>query len=775
MAGYSIVLNLTGNSVTQSERLADNLWRAQANASRLATNLGAVSTALRSMPTMRGISPAQIRATGAANAQVSKATIAANAKAAVEMDKAAAKNLVAAERMNTAATKNVASSRGHSRKGSQPYISTGFNGPFGRVGRVFTFGDDEKLLGMNANKLLKGVNIAAIATSMVASIGKAVLKVMATATIAPYVVAGGGIMMALKYLQSESFAEGTRLISRRHQAKLGLGEDYAQAEYNTDFLAASYGFDRSTTLSSINTLTGLSIGGGKYKMNVGEATGLTKVGGLISQHHGVPFERVMTNIQQLLVQSTPHMRDIRELLNQAPILGKYAIRDMEEKGIKGVDVRTYLKDQQNILTALKRYELDVATNAGMQARGRIGLAQQDFHAKLAGNDPFWTYVGRAGSGIINAGGDAINQILTTLSENTEFKVMVKQIEKTFENLSKGVDKWLPILTKLVERIAEKLGVDLGDRDKSVSETSRETTVTALSKYPQMQALVEKRLEEAGMLRLMPKGETLTDEVLTARGIKPENFATMRQSADELRAKEVNSKMRDYINVLMDDEDFMNSIQSLGPKFLRNGEYTRGVRETQNSQAVRDAIRLNNTMVNPDSTFVHFFQEADTKEETKWVSTSTQGFYSSPRTGTIKRVTSQVPTIGNERFLPQYAYTKGELRNAIHEAPAMQIEINEADRVLMKFIEALTKVGTFDPDAIPKGDGGAGDDLTGFNRDRKALEIHFHAPIVEWNSTIQAANPQETVDVIAQDVEQLMSAGMQKALLGASNKMSSRWY
>ena len=167
---------------------------------------------------------------------------------------------------------------------------------------------------------------------------------------------------ALRVLQSDWFAEGAKLISRRHQTREGMGPQYEQTLRNADIISAAYGLDRSTTLSSINVLAGLGVGANNRKITLGEATGLTKC----AQHAGVSFERVMTNIQQLLVTTAPNMRDIRELLNQAPILGKYALKEMEEQGLKGVDVRTYLKDQGALLSVLKRYELSNASNAGMR-------------------------------------------------------------------------------------------------------------------------------------------------------------------------------------------------------------------------------------------------------------------------------------------------------------------------------------------------------------------------------------------------------------------------
>jgi len=431
MAGYSIVLNLGGNAVSRAEKLAAALATANVNAASLATNLAAINAVSSKMPT---------------------------------------RTIRVSTPRRPAVTPNENGVTNYTRHRSTRIASfgTGFNlgGFSGRLSTILQPDENGNLLGMNAAKLSKALNVTAIATNVMASIGKALLKITAYSTLAPLVVSGGIMLTAIKALQSESFAEGVRLISRRHMAKTSLGADYEQANKNADFLAASYGFDRSTTLSSINVLSGLGVGGQKRKISMGEATGLTKIGGLISQQSGAPFERVMTNIQQLLVQDKPNIRDIRELLNQAPILGKYALKEMESRNIKGVDTRSYLKDQSALLSVLKRYELDNASNAGMQARGQIGLATQDMWAKIAGNDKFWSFVGDSGSGIIGAIANGINGLMTALSENPAFKVMVKNLELTFDALGEKGGTFIDKLIALIDMVASKYGFDLGDKQKA---------------------------------------------------------------------------------------------------------------------------------------------------------------------------------------------------------------------------------------------------------------------------------------------------------------------
>lgn len=742
MAGYSIVLNLSGNAVTRTATLARNLELGATNAYKLARGLTQVGVAARSIPnmpkwvnsptstvrTIRGNtvnSPdaMMMRAASSMNVAATKISAAAN-----RMSAAANRQTTAATRQTSAANKqNAAANRGHSRSGTAPFLSRGANTPFGRVGQIFTFSDDASILGMNANKLLRGFNVASLAIGIVGAVGKAAIKVVAGSTLAPVAIGGVGIMAAIRALQSESFAEGVRLISRRHQSQLGLGRDFLQADRNTDFLAASYGLDRSTTLSSINVLTGLGIGGTDRKLSLSEATGLTKVGGLISQHHGVPFERVMTNIQQLLVQTTPHMRDIRELLNQAPILGKYALKEMEEKGIVGVDVRSYLKDQSAIMSVLKRYEVDVATNAGMQARGRISLAQQDMWARIAGNDSFWRYVGRAGSGVIGSMGGSINNILSMAADNDAFRVMVKQIEKMFDNLGDKGTTFIDKLTVLIERIAEKYGLDLGNRGESKEENMRERAYESLAYDPKFRAMVEQRA--AG---------TYVDE--NGKTVSFNAFADAR--TPELRNKILDQLVQEAIHELIDQPSYVQNTLMHGVGTLRDASSG----STPRQRRIENSARVDwaSTFSGDDSNYVF-----------------------NPVVRSYK---------GYNGVTGSNVWTRSELVDPIYSHAAMKGSYSAMDEVLQRFFTNRGKVGSIDPSLLGNNSNGDyGDSLTGNNRDRRNLEIHFHAPIVELTQNIEATDPQGTVDEVADNIEMVASAAIQKALLGASGKMASRWY
>lgn len=712
MAGYNIVLDLGGNAVSRSEKLAANLGVAAANATTLAA-------ALRSVGTAAAAVPARTIRVGAVptGSSVRGRSYAADNGRFREYIQGMTRQSDAMRSMSRfyKEQERVTRSRYTRHRNTNIFsYGTGFNlgGFSGRFSTILQPDANGNILGMNAEKLMRGVNVTAIATSMVAKIGKGILKTMAYSTAVPLGVGALGMKGMISMLQSEGFASGVRLISRRHQARAGLGAGFEQANSNADFLAASYGLDRSTALSSINVLSGLGIGGsGKTKVSLAQATNLTKVGGLISQQAGVPFERVMTNIQQLLVQATPNIRDIRELLNQAPVLGKYALKEMEERGMQGVDVRTFLKDQGALLSVLRRYELDNASNAGMRARGQIALAQQDFWAKIAGNNDVWSYVGGAGAGLINSGGNAVNSLLSTVVNNDAFRVMVKRVENLFENFEDNGTRLVDKLITFIERAGEKLGLDLGDSQKAKIANDKERALDDLRYNRTFRKNFETTLDSAGLLK----------------DVSP-----------SMRGKAINDYLSQYLDAIKRDEDVLNMVRGIGTLRDANGPWTPSQRRKANEATVDWAAGL---AFNSDSTAVYY-----------------------PVTGNYKGYTG-VKHSG--------VWDKSTLRNPMTANAAYAIDYSDLGNSLGTFIKKLTDIA---PGALPKitGSGASGSDLSGFNKDRRNLEIHFHDAIVKWTSNISTDDPQEVVAEVKQNIDQIASEAIQKAMLAATGKMGTRW-
>lgn len=712
MAGYNIVLDIGGNAVSRSEKLAANLGVAAANATTLAAALRSVGTAAAAIPS-RTIRVGAVP-TGSSIRGRSYAADNGRFREYIQGMTRQSDVMRSMSRFYREQERDARARYTRHRNTKIMSYGTGFNlgGFSGRFSTILQPDANGNILGMNAEKLMRGVNAGAIATSMVSMIGKAVLKTMAYSTAVPLAVGGLGIRAMIGMLQSEGFASGVRLISRRHQARAGLGVGYEQANSNADFLAASYSLDRSTALSSINVLTGLGVGGaGNTKVSLAQATNLTKVGGLISQQAGVPFERVMTNIQQLLVQATPNIRDIRELLNQAPVLGKYALKEMEERGVKGVDVRTFLKDQSALLAVLRRYELDNASNAGMRARGQIALAQQDFWAKIAGNNDVWSYVGGAGAGLINSGGNAVNSLLSTVVNNDAFRVMVKRVENLFENFEDNGTRLVDKLITFIERAGEKLGLDLGDSQKAKIANDKERALDDLRYNRTFRKNFETTLDSAGLLK----------------DVSP-----------SMRGKAINDYMSQYLDAIKRDENVLNAVRGIGTLHDANGPWTPHQRRKMNESTLDWAAGL---AFNSDSTSVYY-----------------------PVTGSYK---------GYSGVKHSGVWDRATLRNPMTANAAYAIDYADLGESLGTFIKKLTDIA---PGALPAitGAGATGSDLSGFNKDRRNLEIHFHDAIVKWTSNISTDDPQEVVAEVKQNIDQIASEAIQKAMLAATGKMGTRW-
>lgn len=691
MAGYNIVLNLGGNAVSNSGRLATNLAAAAANATTLASALRSVGAAYRSIPNRRFTVPSAPR-----------------------QSRPYARPLRTASR--PAPARPYAQGAPYTRHRSTRIASWGYGFSLGgfnaRLSSVLQPDENGMLFGMDAGRLMRGVNVAGIAGNIMTSIGRALFKATKMATFSGPMIAGGVMTAALRVLQSDWFAEGAKLISRRHQTREGMGPQYEQTLRNADIISAAYGLDRSTTLSSINVLAGLGVGANNRKITLGEATGLTKVGGLIAQHAGVSFERVMTNIQQLLVTTAPNMRDIRELLNQAPILGKYALKEMEEQGLKGVDVRTYLKDQGALLSVLKRYELSNASNAGMRARGMINMASQDAAALIASNNPFWSYIGNAGSGMIKALATSANKFMSMLVDNRSFLNMVKSLEMTIDMMG---DKGVTLVDKLItlaDRIAAYFKIELVDEQAVKAAVDREQALRAAMNDPSTRNEAYQSWLKQGIYTSK-----------TEAGRREEFSRVYEQVAEQVARDE---KMLSLVQAKND----LQGIESVPwrDRLMRGFLGTTWEVSAKNKANIyrsqREALHA------PDSVFTYL-----TYPDTL------------PNNMTTTQAASSMLTVA---------------RNALLK------EVNSR-------IERLNSVEGFDPSKFNNlGSAAGGKDLTGFNRDRRALEIHFHDKLVEWNSTIKTDDPQQVVNEVADTMDQLVAAAIQQALLGSTDKMATRF-
>lgn len=511
--------------------------------------------------------------------------------------------------------------------------------------------------------------------------------------------------MFRRLLMSEGMAEGVRIVQRRRQAQLGLGPEYTAAQTRADELASDYGLERSTVLSSINVLSGLKVGSTGQRLGIGTATAITRIGGLIAQQSGRPFETVMTNMQQLLAQAVPNLRDIRELINQAPILGRYALDEMEKRGVKGMSNLEWLKsDQSNILSVLRRYDVENPTSTIMQARGMVTIANQNFFAKLAEN-PRWLDVAVNATRFMDALGDAVNKLLSAFTNNAGFVNSINALTLALDKLvsEQNVEK----VANIMNGIAESLGLDVaGVSEEAKKMTQQRFTVGTAFDYHRER--VYQQWLAAGL-----GSPSATD------AMNREAFSTFYENA---RAKA-------YLdNALLGRVEF----GSFGlPPMMREGWLGEGA-FAATSQQDRNAWRREKSQ---EFARRNGGAGAYYLPYMKW-SWPTPGFYADR---------SILPQASFDEYIAQQLARAG----------------------------ARDAVGEFG--GLGGGASATGDDIRGFNRDRRSLEIHFHDAIVKWDSTIVTDDPQEVVDEVADNIEGAASRAIQIALLGASQKASTRWY
>lgn len=201
------------------------------------------------------------------------------------------------------------------------------------------------------------------------------------------------LLVGTRMLNSNNMAEAASNLMQMRMAEKGLGGNYQATLNRATQLAAEYGFSRVGMLNAMNMFTGLNVDG--KKLTPEEASHLAEVVGKIAHVGGLSFERVNVNLQQLLGQAVPSIRDIRELVGQAPFIGKLAMNMMEERGVQG-DYRDWLKNKSNLRSVLDEFNELVESHPVMKARGQIALAKENFWMRIAdGLSPYWDKIAQA--------------------------------------------------------------------------------------------------------------------------------------------------------------------------------------------------------------------------------------------------------------------------------------------------------------------------------------------------------------------------------------------
>lgn len=250
------------------------------------------------------------------------------------------------------------------------------------------------------------VNLGKVFTSLTGVVGKAIPALGAFGQVAigaakiwmgvhAWRLASSGLplLIGTRMLNSNNMAEAASNLMQMRMAEKGLGGNYQATLNRATQLAAEYGFSRVGMLNAMNMFTGLNVDG--KKLTPEEASHLAEVVGKIAHVGGLSFERVNVNLQQLLGQAAPSIRDIRELVGQAPFIGKLAMNMMEERGVQG-DYRDWLKNKSNLRSVLDEFNELVESHPVMKARGQIALAKENFWMRIAdGLSPYWDKIAQA--------------------------------------------------------------------------------------------------------------------------------------------------------------------------------------------------------------------------------------------------------------------------------------------------------------------------------------------------------------------------------------------
>ena len=627
MASYNIVLNLKGNSVSQVERLADALERANRNASSLGGHL-------------RSLRVSNVAADG---------TIRGGAQS------------VAGGSL-----------------GMMTQYSTGggFNTTFRLLGRLGTS---------------VGLAVTAIDTAV-----KFVRRVTIPATVAQYSIGPKLLQYGANVLTSSEMREGIRLLQRRQQARIGFGARYAAAQERADLLAASYGLDPSNTIAAMNVLAGLPIGTTGRRISMYDAERLTQAGGLISQQSGVPFERVMTNIQQMMSQVTPTIRDIREMLNAAPILSKYAMDEMERQGISGVTSMDWLKNQANIMTVLERFMAENPAIAAMQARGIVSRSRTQFYATLADN-PDWLQVASRYENLMGSAAKGLSALLSAATGSESISMSINRLVTLFNEAPAIIDKFSEKLDKWVGKILKYAGVEFGTIE---GEAQRKTE------------------EELAMSKFVRS-----------------NLGTFRQRYQSL-GLDYSGTTNQFANRVL--RDLQSTGWDLTTDLLTKGEVD-AMSYGQRLSYVRRNITRDPLIV------------SSMAMKGSWPDFM-RGYQSSVIPNRANAYASDFAVTGRAGF-------EISLARAMDAVGTLSRNNGGSTTLGLRGLNGTTPLG---------------DDIGGYGRDRKALIINFNDAIVKWDSTIESSQPQDVVNEVADNIEGITSRAIQVALLGASQKMTTRF-
>lgn len=242
----------------------------------------------------------------------------------------------------------------------------------------------------------------------------------------------GGI--AYKLGRNSLMSEGTNTaiqnIAAYDMVRLARGNDFNNIYRNATDIALKTGASRAGTVSLLNTLSGLTVGG--TKLNDRDANFFANVASKISAVSGRDMQLVGLNLQQLL--TTWQGIDMKELFKSVPLIEKYLFDIRARSKNQGEDIYSFIRNNpQALIDAFAQFSESFNLPESAIARGRVTLSEEELGiTKTKSLEKFYV---------------AIADLSVSIN---------KSLEKLYEELGKV--NWRPILNSFEDFITDIISI-----------------------------------------------------------------------------------------------------------------------------------------------------------------------------------------------------------------------------------------------------------------------------------------------------------------------------
>ena len=242
----------------------------------------------------------------------------------------------------------------------------------------------------------------------------------------------GGI--AYKLGRNSLMSEGTNTaiqnIAAYDMVRLTRGNDFNNIYRSATDIALKTGASRAGTVSLLNTLSGLTVGG--TKLNDRDANFFANVASKISAVSGRDMQLVGLNLQQLL--TTWQGIDMKELFKSVPLIEKYIFDIRARSKNQGEDIYSFIRNNpQALIDAFAQFAESFNLPESAIARGRVTLSEEELGiTKNKSLEKFYV---------------AIADLSVSIN---------KSLEKLYEELGKV--NWRPILNSFENFITDIISI-----------------------------------------------------------------------------------------------------------------------------------------------------------------------------------------------------------------------------------------------------------------------------------------------------------------------------